>query len=420
MPRIRIQNIGPIIDTGEIDLTRITVFIGQQSTGKSTIMKILCFCCWVEKYCVTHNNDKWFKSYQHFYKALKSFHHFQDSFFTPHQSKIIYHGEWITITFDYISNKTNAEIIVPDRVAFDNAYNTKLCFIPSERNLISSVRNVDAAYKVKSIDNIFNYILEWDSVKRSYNREHALHIDFLRGINFFYDSKNSRETLRLSTGKEITPYYASSGVQSAYSLYVMLDYLTNKVFEQNASFSRNDINRVLLEILQEDKIVSEKHLIEKRQQVESRLARRTQYKASRVFIEEPEQNLYPTAQVDLMRDIVRMVNHATNQTGRDSSVCITTHSPYIISILNVLLRAYAAYSTNNTRTAQILQTDEILSPNGITCYFINENGTVSSLIHKEDGVSSIDAADTLDGVSEQLDEWSYKLNEILANWDECE
>ncbi len=416
MPSIRIQNIGPIKDTGEINLSRITVFIGQQSTGKSTIMKIFCFCCWVEKYCITHNDLQWFTKYQHFYKTLKSFHHFQDNFFTPEKSKIHYTGDWVDIEFEYTTRKTNARIT--KTTSFAQAHNTKLCFIPSERNLISSVRNVDAVYKVKSIDNIFNYILEWDDVKRTYNREHSLHLDFLKQIEFFYDSKNSKEVIKLPTGKEITPYYASSGVQSAYSLYVMLDYLTNRVFNQNASFSRKDINSLLLEILKEEKISSEKQLIEKREQVDTRLVRRLYYKASRVFIEEPEQNLYPTAQVDLMRDMVRMVNTAVEQTSKDCSVCLTTHSPYIVSVLNVLLRAHAAYSKNGNRTSRILHFSETLAPEHISCHFINENGTTVSLLHEEDGLANIDAATTLDGVSEQLEEYSYKLNEILAGWDE--
>lgn len=415
MPSIRIRNIGPVKDTGKIDLARVTVLIGQQSTGKSTIMKILCFCCWVEKYCITHNNTKWFTSYQHFYKALKSFHHFHDSFFIPHNSCIEYEGEWLNIQFGYESNKTNAVI----RKVHNSSliHNTKLCFIPSERNLISSVRNVDAAYKVKSVDNIFNYILEWDEVKRTYNREHSLSMNFLQGMEFFYDSKNSREVIRLAgAGREITPYYASSGVQSAYSLYVMLDYLTSKVFNQNARFSRKDLGNMLVEILNQEKL-SPEDLIERKEYLESVVARRIQYRASRAFIEEPEQNLFPTAQVDLIRNMVRMVNSACNLTGNACSVCLTTHSPYIISALNLLIQAYDAFSKNATQANKVLPKDEMLPFNQVACYFVHENGTVSSIMRYEDGIGAIEASDNLDGISDQIDEWAYKFNLILSEGD---
>lgn len=413
MPSIRIRNIGPIKDTGKIDLARVTVLIGQQSTGKSTIMKILCFCCWVEKYCVTHNNTKWFASYQHFYKTLKSFHHFQDSFFTPKQSCIDYEGEWYSIRFNYESNKTNADI--RNRHNSPSLHNTKLCFIPSERNLISSVRNVDAAYKVKAVDNIFNYILEWDEVKRAYNREHFLPMNFLQGMDFFYDSKNGREIIRLNSGKEITPYYASSGVQSAYSLYVMLDYLTSKVFNLNAKFSRKDLGNMLVELLNQEKL-SPEELIERKNQLASIVLQRMPYRASRVFIEEPEQNLFPSAQVDLIRNVVRMINSACDQTGNECSVCITTHSPYIVSALNLLIQAYDAFNIAAARAVEVLPKEEMLPFDQVACYFVHENGSVESITHKEDGIGAIEASSALDGISDIIDEWMYKFNLILSEY----
>lgn len=49
MASITIKNIGPLSDTGTVELGRFNIFIGKQSTGKSTLMKILCFCQWIEK-----------------------------------------------------------------------------------------------------------------------------------------------------------------------------------------------------------------------------------------------------------------------------------------------------------------------------------------------------------------------------------
>lgn len=419
MPCIRIQNIGPIKDSGILDLARITIFIGQQSTGKSTIMKILCFCCWVEKYCVTHNDDKWFSSYQHFFKNLKSFHHFVDSLFIERQSRITYIGDWIDIDFTYKENNNNAQIT---RKNWDQSQNTKLCFIPSERNLMATVRNVDSAYKVKSIDNIFNYILEWDSVKRSYNKEHALTMPFLNGLQFFYDSKNDKEVLKLQSGKEFTPYYASSGVQSSYSLYVMVDYLTGKVFDHNASLSRDDINRLVLEILNEQNITSESQLVESKSAIENRVDRRRQYKGSKIFIEEPEQNLFPTAQVDLLFHIVERVNKA-NDNNKNCSVVLTTHSPYLISALNMLLLGgeYMTQINNNHRPCvdSLRKVQNVfINSEWLQCYLVNENGTVGSILSSTDGVTAIEAVSTLDGVSDMLEDLSDQINDLLIYSDD--
>lgn len=49
MATIQIKNIGPITDTGIIPLTSVMLVIGKQSSGKSTFLKILCFCRWMGK-----------------------------------------------------------------------------------------------------------------------------------------------------------------------------------------------------------------------------------------------------------------------------------------------------------------------------------------------------------------------------------
>ena len=46
---LHIKNLGPIIDTGNIAITKVTIFIGNQATGKSTITKIFSTMRWLEK-----------------------------------------------------------------------------------------------------------------------------------------------------------------------------------------------------------------------------------------------------------------------------------------------------------------------------------------------------------------------------------
>ena len=57
MRKIIIKNIGAI-ENLELDLNRINVFIGPQSSGKSTISKILCHCMWVEKACYLNQEER--------------------------------------------------------------------------------------------------------------------------------------------------------------------------------------------------------------------------------------------------------------------------------------------------------------------------------------------------------------------------
>ena len=54
MAKLKIRNIGPIKSTenlknGYIDFDGVTLFIGNQGTGKSTISKIYSTLSWIEK-----------------------------------------------------------------------------------------------------------------------------------------------------------------------------------------------------------------------------------------------------------------------------------------------------------------------------------------------------------------------------------
>ena len=53
------------------------------------------------------------------------------------------------------------------------------------------------------------------------------------------------------------------------------------------------------------------------------------------FVEEPEANVFPSTQYDLVRIFTRM----TNEPVLDSSWVITTHSPYILTSFNTLIYA---------------------------------------------------------------------------------
>jgi predicted ATPase len=54
MSRIKIRNFGPIVNgylenDGWIDINKVTIFIGNQGSGKSTIAKLISTFTWIEK-----------------------------------------------------------------------------------------------------------------------------------------------------------------------------------------------------------------------------------------------------------------------------------------------------------------------------------------------------------------------------------
>lgn len=73
MKKLLIRNFGPIREA-EIELKRVNLIIGPQSSGKSTVLKIACFCDWMERQIeLTQNPDK-FCEYSTFVSNLVDFH----------------------------------------------------------------------------------------------------------------------------------------------------------------------------------------------------------------------------------------------------------------------------------------------------------------------------------------------------------
>ena len=68
MTHIVIKNVGPI-KNAEFDLNKINVFMGPQSSGKSTIAKIISYCSWFEKNYILAA-----KPLKDFYSELVEYH----------------------------------------------------------------------------------------------------------------------------------------------------------------------------------------------------------------------------------------------------------------------------------------------------------------------------------------------------------
>ena len=75
MARLRIKNIGPVVEVA-FELKRFNFFIGRQSSGKSTIAKIVSFCTWKEKEVQTHPDRQGYLSqYERIFRSqLENFH----------------------------------------------------------------------------------------------------------------------------------------------------------------------------------------------------------------------------------------------------------------------------------------------------------------------------------------------------------
>lgn len=93
--KIEILNVGPIKHVS-ITLNTINVFMGAQSSGKSTISKIISFCSWVEKNVATNQSlENYYTDKTFFIDRLETFHKMKGFF--NNKSKIIYESNVIKL-----------------------------------------------------------------------------------------------------------------------------------------------------------------------------------------------------------------------------------------------------------------------------------------------------------------------------------
>lgn len=384
MVSLHIKNFGPISDSTQIELTPLMLLIGRQSSGKSTFMKVLCFCRWIEKKIMTSTEDliNQYTHYNRFIKELKSFHRLNDDYFKD-DTELKYDGDVLTIVY---TGRTGNARIVRKRSFAEQRYNSKLCYIPAERNLISAIQNVDKTYKATERDILFNFIYEWNEAKEPYTREHPFRLAATGG--FSYVNQSGADILLREDGYETPAFYASSGMQSVMPLDVITNYITNCV-GKNAPLSMVEYN----EISKTD---------------HERALRRLVYQSAQLFIEEPEQNLYPESQRLVIMSIVRSLNKALANGSEQSMAVITSHSPYVLSVVNVLLAA--ARVAHEGLDQDVIDKACVLPASSISGYYIDEKGYFQNILDAEVPMLS---GNDLDGVSDWVEESISKLNEKL-------
>ncbi|OYT12880.1 MAG: hypothetical protein B6I19_08030 [Bacteroidetes bacterium 4572_114] len=202
-----------------------------------------------------------------------------------------------------------------------------------------------------------NFLYDWYEVKKKYTKEKEFSILNLQASYYHIKATDSDILVLNETKKEILLNNASSGLQSVIPMLILIDYLTKGLFDENRTVSvdeRTEMNKMIREVINDsinkidtnekrDKLLEnfEKeqktftNLIET-QKIINNIIEAREYNYSQFIIEEPEQNLFPEAQRDLVYNII----HLINSNERDHKLLITTHSSYILYALNNCMMGY--------------------------------------------------------------------------------
>ena len=355
MSRLSIKNIGAI-KAVEFDVNRINVFMGPQSSGKSTISKILCHCQWVEKSCFLNRQElEYYRKPGVFFNSLVEYHKLEGYF--NRTASIKYVGDYLTLTYTHSSKRI--AIKLQDKAAY--AY-PKISYIPSERNFVAGVSNFSKYNEGNNVILYFGY--DWSEAKRDITR---LDISRLLGREVVYENLNDNDYI-FDHGSKIQLVNASSGVQSILPLYQTILYMLSNVYKKTRTLSpskefaqkqlyaawtslygtvkgKNNLYKqaehILLTVfnsLEQPEIMAAGKLseltpeeLEKNVSEASVLLNKLfDYHFTQLFIEEPEQNLFP----DTQQEFVYWLIENLSKKGHKHAMVLTTHSPYILFALN--------------------------------------------------------------------------------------
>jgi len=336
---LTIRNLGPI-HLANINMKRVNVVIGEQSSGKSCLLKTASYCAKVEERIKIEQSADYFKQGDAFIRLFIQFHKMGD--FVNDETEIAYESGYMR--FSYVHKQR--EFSFDWKSCRWEYERPKVSYIPSERNLVAAIPNW---FQVTfDSNNMKEFMADWEDARKSMSKGY----DVLNlGVSYYYDPSNKSDRVRINNAKTIHFSNSSSGLQSLIPLLVLLNYITSDEYRQenNHNFDKSqERGKVLIALTK----YYREHLDELRSLVSVGKDERliwddgfgnTQYHQAvidmfdditqhfitahhcDIFLEEPEQNLFPPTQGVLIQHLM-----ALTEGHRHHRLFIATHSPYIL------------------------------------------------------------------------------------------
>jgi predicted ATPase len=401
-----VKNFGPIKDA-TVDFKKVTVFIGPTGGGKSTLAKLAAIFRdenynSIDNYNLSDNKhlvDYSMQSYVKFDSVVTSKKDLVSKKISSDRKSIsIKIDDLLLDNLDLTLNNSNklvdeADVLLDEIKATNDENKLKLLYleiesliklareghevvkrkrtnimyasrpiyIPSERGFVSSIEYSWAGLIRDGIGlpkPLLNFANSFSTSRKDVSE---LPIKF---FNVIYQHVNGRDFIKIPELEEpLMLLETASGIQSVTPMLVLLE-----------------------------------HLLQQKDQAQS------------FIIEEPELNLYPTAQQGLMNWLIEKC------TVGENDLTITTHSPYILSHLNLLLYAYQVAEKHPDRAndvAKVVPRESWINPKEFACYQV-ENGGVQSLVNEELGLIDDNELDNLSGDAADAFDNLIRLSKSVA------
>jgi len=377
MNKIKIKNFGPIregyqSDDGWMDIKKVTLFIGNQGSGKSVVAKLISTFTWIEKALTRGDYDKrYFERKNKLKNQYLTYHRLENYFPKPDNAVIDYRGESYNMLYE------NGNLTITD--ANNGSYSLpQIMYVPADRNFMANVRTPKALKQISpSLSEMVTEMINAGQAMKSpmllpVNEETYVEYNKLNDI-FYIKGKDYR--IKLTE--------ASSGFQSIVPLLLVSWYLSDSVQKQSAnakelltSEQRERFRKRFKEINDNPNLTDELKRI-----ALSELGKEFTKTAFINIVEEPEQNLYPSSQRGMLNSLT-----AFNNINRGNKLVMTTHSPYLINYLTIAVKAHLLKDKVRTPELEkkfhdIIPKNSTIHPDDLVIYELNEkDGTIIRLM----------------------------------------
>ncbi len=370
MRRIEIHNFGPIKEAN-ITVNKVTVFIGNQGSGKSTAAKLISTFAWIEKSLFQYGLP--FKNHTHQFKAALKKHleyHRIDNYLKE-TTKIAYWGEMYNFAYKNGKiqvNKVDGENLLP-----------KITYFPAERNFVASIKKSKKSNGFQLWSQALQEFKEiFQEAKTNLKDRKTIKLP-IKGTSIEYNQVNDILYVK-GDGYKIPLSDSASGFQSVVPMYVVAEYLS-KITETEQQMDDSEREQFIEQsslILKNPRYTQEQKNI-----LLSRLADGINIQSVFNIIEEPEQNLFPTSQRSMLFALLQF-----NNVAEHNSLIITTHSPYIVGNMTLAMKAAELYgkTSNNEdkkKIAKIVpETSSINAADVIIYEFDDKTHIINELGHQ--------------------------------------
>ena len=398
MSRIKIKNFGPIregfVDNdGWLDIEKVTVFIGNQGSGKSTVAKLISTLSWIEKDLFRSDGSTLrFRKQERIFKKYLEYHRI-DSYLKKN-TEIQYEGKAYRI--NYIPGKPL------DIQKLEEEYTLpKITYFPAERNFVSSVKKSRSGQKLTLWSQSLQEFKEtFQEAKESFKEKESFHLP-ISNVDLEYNKLNDVLYVK-GPDYKIQLADSASGFQSFVPLFVVANYVS-KLLEKEQEMDEQQRDTFKKESA---KILSDKTYTEEQKRILlSNLAAQFNIKRTLNIIEEPEQNLFPTSQQGMLYKLLEF-----NNKSKENQLIITTHSPYIIGYMTLAVKAMELYKKAKKEEVRA-QINEIVPQKSAISY---DDLVIYELDEKDGSIHKLDTYKGIPSSKNYLNSELSEKNELYA------